>query len=58
VISGKAQQYLQKVRNQFLTLKGFQGTPSLYINNRPVSVSLNQVEVALEESFQKQGVKF
>jgi protein-disulfide isomerase len=47
--SGKAQQHLQKVRSQFLSLRGFQGVPSLYINNRPVSVSLNQVELALKE---------
>lgn len=51
VTSGKAQQHLQKVRSQFLSLKGFQGTPSLYINNRPVSVSLNQVELDLEKAF-------
>ncbi|APJ03373.1 DsbA family protein [Silvanigrella aquatica] len=48
VSSGEAQQHVQKVRSQFLALKGFQGTPSLYINNRPVSVQLDKVEEAFE----------
>lgn len=44
----EANNYIRKVRNQLISSNGFQGVPSFYLNRKPISYSLNEIENILQ----------
>ncbi len=46
--SNKANNYIQNVKSQLSYSNGFQGIPSFYLNRRPITYALNEIERSLQ----------